>query len=86
MKRVFTVLKILFVVVVLVIIFQRRFVVVHEFLSEFGVYVSLGLTILSDIVLWFRSRIKKQDKIDNRQLKEQMNQLITLLRGEDKHE
>ena len=60
-----------------------------SFLSDYGSLISIILFCVTDVIVWFRTRKTKSDKIDQQALKEFANSLhefVELLKGGAKKE
>lgn len=53
-----------------------------QFLFDYGGFIALCFTLLSDVVMWFRTRSKKTDTERYDALLKATEQLISVLKGD----
>lgn len=54
----------------------------QDFFANYGSYLSLGLLLISDVVMWFRSRKSKRDS-QTQELIDSVKLLMSVIKGED---
>ncbi|UPW41160.1 hypothetical protein [Sigmofec virus UA08Rod_5342] len=54
-----------------------------QFISDYGTYIALAFTLLSDVVLWFRSRKNKKVENQSQEVLTAVKQLVDILRGSE---
>lgn len=54
----------------------------QEFFMNYGSYISLGLLLISDVIMWFRSRKTKRDS-QTQELIDSVKLLMSVIKGED---